>query len=442
MRRTIIIAVIAIAIALGGWWAYNNFVAQPEDTTAADAAAQEAALAELENVIWASGNLVPEKWAGLSPAVNGTLSAVYVAEGDQIEAGTVLAELDNGVLHSQIDVAAAAVSEAEAARDKLLAGATTAEIDAANADIKAAEAAIALAQAQLQQAKEGVLAAETEVGIAQAQYAELASHPTQSERIAAQKEVDMAKAAVDQAQAAYDIVRGNPHIGALPQSADLHRATLAYEAAQAAYDAVLRGATRQELAVAQARIDSVKEQVAVAEAQIPAAEAGVQSAQAQLAHAQAALDALNLEVSAEDLAVAEAAITSAKASLAATAAQLEQTQIIAPFDGQVGTVFIRIGELATPGVSVMMLGDTGHMWVETTDLRETDVTRITEGMPVEVTFDAVPDRAFNGTIVRIAPMSTVEQGSTNYTVIVEVDDLDPGLRWGMTAFVNIDAGGQ
>ncbi len=440
MKRTIIIVAIIIVVALGAWWAYNTFVVQPEEPTAADVAAQEAALAELENVIWASGKLMPEKWAGLSPAVNGTLSAVYVAEGDQIETGKVLAELDNGVLHSQVDVAAAAVAEAEAARDKLLAGSTKAEIDAANADIASANAAVALAQAQLLQAKEGVTAAGSQVVIAQAQYNELASHPTQSERIAAQKEVDMTKAAVDQAQAAYDIVRGNPHIGALPQSADLHRATLAYEAAQAAYNAVVQGATRQQLAISRAQIDSAKEQIAVAEAQIPAAEAGVQSAQAQLAGAQAALDALETGATAEDIAVAEARIASARAGQAASEAQLQQTQIIAPFDGQVGTIFVRTGELATPGIATLMLGDTSHMWVETTDLRETDVTRIEMGMPVEVTFDAVPDETFSGTIVRIAPMSTVEQGSTNYTVIVEVEDLDPGLRWGMTAFVNIDTG--
>jgi len=140
--------------------------------------------------------------------------------------------------------------------------------------------------------------------------------------------------------------------------------------------------------------------------------------------------------------MAAARIESARAAQAAAEAQLQQTQVIAPFDGQVGTIFVRTGELATPGAPVLMLGDTGHMWVETTDLRETDVTRIEVGMPVEVTFDAAPDRSFAGKIVRIAPMSTVEQGSTNYTVIVEVADLAPDLRWGMTAFVNIDAGGR
>ena len=60
-------------------------------------------------------------------------------------------------------------------------------------------------------------------------------------------------------------------------------------------------------------------------------------------------------------------------------------------------------------------------------------------MPVEVTFDALPGRTFQGNVARIAPMSSTEKGSTNYTVIVDVADLDPALRWGMTAFVNIQA---
>ena len=77
------------------------------------------------------------------------------------------------------------------------------------------------------------------------------------------------------------------------------------------------------------------------------------------------------------------------------------------------------------------------MRVETTDLRETDVTRLVEGMSVEVTFDSLPGEVFQGEITHIAAMSTVEKGSTNYTVIVELAELDPRLRWGMTAFVNI-----
>ena len=220
----------------------------------------------------------------------------------------------------------------------------------------------------------------------------------------------------------------------------LQQATSEYEAVKAAYQVAIQGASREQLAVAQAQINAAKAQAQVARAQVPPAEAAVKSAEAQVARAQAALDRIKAGTTAEDKAVADARIKSAQAALAQAQAQLKQTQVVAPFAGQVGTIHVRPGELATPGQPVLMLGDTSKLRVETTDLRETDVTRLKLGMPVELTFDALPGRAFQGKIARIAPMSTTEKGSTNFTVIVEMPDLDPSLRWGMTAFVNIQAG--
>lgn len=390
-----------------------------------------------EAVIWASGKLLPARWAGLSPAANGTLRVLHVAEGDRVEQGAVLAELDNAILQSQVDVARAAVAEAEAARDKLLAGATAAELAQARAEVAAAQAALAQAQAGLKQAQEAVAAADAQVAIAQAQYNELASRPSPAERVEAQRRVELARLAVEQAQRAYDLVSGDPHLAARPEALALQQATAEYEAAKAAYQVATQGATREQLAVAQAQIAAAKAQVQVARAQIPAAEAAVQAAEAQVRRAQAALERLQAGATAAERAMAEARVKSAQAALAQAQAQLQQTQVIAPFAGQVGAIHVRPGELAVPGQPVLVLGDTSKLRVETTDLRETDVTRVKVGMPVEVTFDALPGRTFQGTVVRIAPMSTTEKGSTNFTVIIEVGGLDPVLRWGMTAFVNI-----
>ena len=59
------------------------------------------------------------------------------------------------------------------------------------------------------------------------------------------------------------------------------------------------------------------------------------------------------------------------------------------------------------------------------------------GQRVELTFDALPGRSIRGTVVHIAPMANLDQGGTNFTVTVDLDQQDPGLRWGMTAFVDI-----
>jgi multidrug resistance efflux pump len=404
------------------------------------AAAGTQAPAAQENVIWASGKLLPARWAALSPATGGTVKVIYPAEGDQVEAGKLLVELDNDTLQSQVEVAAAAVVEAEASRAKLLADAAPFDLAAAEADVNAAQGTVAQAQAALTHAQAAIAAAEAQVTIAQAQYNELASHPTAAERTAAQRPVDQARIAVKQVQAAYDLVHGDPHIGARPEAAALEQATAALDSAQATYNATAKGATPQQLAVAKAQVNAAKAQVAVARSEVPAAEAGVQTAQAQVARAQAALDRLKTGATAEEKDMADARVNSAQAALASAQAALAQAQVIAPFAGQVGTVYLRAGELATPGQAVLALGDTGAMRVETTDLRETDVARLMVGMPVEVTFDALPGRTFQGTVARIAPMSSTEKGSTNYTVIVEVADPDPALRWGMTAFVNIQAG--
>jgi len=435
MKRTwVIVALIAVAL-VGGYFAYRAYQAH-----SAPAPVEEEIEAPREDVIWASGKLVPVRWAAVSPMTAGTVKSVRVAEGDRVEAGGMLVELDNSVLLGQEQAAKAALAETEAARAKLLAGATPAEIAAAAADVAAAEALLAQAQAGLQQVADGVSAAQAQVAVAEAQYRVLASPPSEASRQAAESQVGQARAALSQAQAAYDAVKGDPHIAARPEALALQQSTLALAAAQAAYDLALQGATPQQLAVARAQIAAAQAQVSVAQGQAPAAGAAVTSAQAQVARAKAALDRLQAGATAEDRAIADATVQSAQAAVQVAQAQLAQTQIAAPFGGEIGAVYLRPGELAVAGQPALILGDTSDMQVETTDLRETDVSKLAVGQSVEVTFDALPGETFEGRIARIAPMSSAEKGSTNYTIIVTVAGLDPSLRWGMTAFVNIRGG--
>lgn len=438
-KRLWIIAGVVLIVAIIGWWVYSTLAENTATGSAPPAESTATAQNTTDNVIWASGKLLPAQWAALSPATGGTVQTVHVQEGDTVQAGDVLVDLDNGVLQSQVDAAAAALAEAEAARDKVIAGATAAQRAAAQADLAATQAGVAQAEAALDQARSGVAAAEAQVAIAQAQYNELASRPSAAQRIAAQKEVDRARALLDQAQAAYDQVRGDPNIGALPQAVALQQATATYEAAVAAADVALQRATPQQLAVAQAQINAARAQAQVAQAQVPATEAAILSAQATVQRAQAALDEVEAGATQEERAMAGARVQSARAALATAQAQLDQARVSAPFAGQVGSVTTRPGELAVAGQPLVTIGNIAGLRVETTDLRETDVTRVRVGMPVEVTFDALPGQTFQGTINRIAPMSTVEKGSTNYTLVVDLPELDANLRWGMTAFVNIQA---
>lgn len=440
MKRTGIIIglVLVLVIGVGGWWVYTNVFA-PAETTDAGAEDADEAVDELENVIWASGRLEPVTWAALSPATTGLVSRIEVAEGDWVEAGTLLLELENETAAAQVQEAEAAVAEAEAALAKLRAGATAADVASAEADLAAAKAQVAVAAGQMIECEAAIEQAEAQVRIANNEYAELASHPTPAELAAVDGEVAVAEAAMNQAQTAYNLVRGDPQIASRPEAITLYQTTAAWEAANAKAEITRQGATAQELAVANSRIAAAEAQVEMTRSKAVGAQAAVEAAMAAQAGAQARLDKLRAGATAEEIAMAEAQVLAARAALEVAQANLRQSQVIAPFAGQVGNLPVRTGEMATPGQPAVLLGDAEIMHVVTTDLRETDVVRLHPDMAVEVTFDALPGHVFDGTITKIAPVSNTERGSTNYTVEIDVDDLDPDLRWGMTAFVNINA---
>ena len=443
--KSVWIALLLVVVLAAGGWAYVTFVdpsllAQSAGSAARDAQAEtvEDFADDLDSVIWASGNLLPTRWANLAPLQGGLVRALQVREGDWVESGDLLIELDSPTARGQVEIASASVAEAEASHAKLLAGASEAEIAAAEAGVATAEAQVSLAAGRLLEAQKTVEFYEVEVLIAREQFNELSGGPTEAERAAASARVEVARAALDHAQAAYNAVLGDPSIGSTRLEAlQLQQATKSLEAAQAEYAVATQGATEQQLAVAEARVREAQARVAMAESRMPAAEAEIASAQAALASAQASLRRLREGALPEEIAVSEARIRTAKAQLANAKAQVQQGQIVAPFGGRVGAVHVRTGELVAAGQALILLGDTKEMHVETTDLRETDVIHLIDGQKVEVTFDSLPDQVFAGVITHIAPVSTSDKGSTNFTIHVEVPQLAEGLRWGMTAFVNI-----
>jgi hypothetical protein len=54
-----------------------------------------------------------------------------------------------------------------------------------------------------------------------------------------------------------------------------------------------------------------------------------------------------------------------------------------------------------------------------------------------IRLDALPDVDIDGEVTRIAPKSSAGSG-VNYTVVIELSDIPEAVRWGMTAFVEIE----
>jgi HlyD family secretion protein len=361
-------------------------------------------------VVSASGKVLPEQWANLSFRAGGPIISLKVQSGDQMKAGDMIAQLDAVDAKLAVAQAEAALTMAQAQLAELKAGARVEQIAQAEQAVAQAEAAWHGTQAQYGQLKSGAHAADiaaAEAALAQA---------------AAQRKV--ALDLHDKTMDCFKVPNYGKICPGLGTSEEQARAALAaadeaYNAAQKRVDQLKAGATKNELAAASANIDVAK---------------------AQWEQAKAQLDLLKAGSTSEQIAVAEAGVKQSQVAVDTATAQLDKLQLIAPFDGTIGTVYARSDELAQPGQSIVTLGNLGSLRVETTDLSETDIARVQEGQPVNVTFDALPGKTITGKVMRIAPMSTPGQSAVNYIVTVALDEIDPALRWGMTAFVDVQVG--
>ncbi|MBM3123157.1 MAG: HlyD family efflux transporter periplasmic adaptor subunit, partial [Chloroflexi bacterium] len=137
------------------------------------------------------------------------------------------------------------------------------------------------------------------------------------------------------------------------------------------------------------------------------------------------------------LAQTEGRLAAAQAQLTAAQQALADLELQAPFGGVVCNLRARVGEWVAPGMPVLQLGDLEALRVETTDLNEIDAARLQAGDTALVTFDALPAAGVSGKVERIGYKSA-EGSGVNYTVVLTLDQIPDGLRWGMTAFVDIE----
>ncbi len=362
--------------------------------------------------IIAEGRVTPITSADLSPAAAGRLVEVLVSEGDKVKKDQVLLRVDSSQQ-------SAAVMQAQAALDK------------ANGAKAGAEAVLAKAQAALALLKAGpraedVAVAQSAVDVAQATLARLQAGADTTTLTQAKANMDKAARAVQQAQFNYDRVKDAPGGTIGPDALRLEQATIDYNTAKTAYEQLVLGPRDVDLNVARASV--AEAQAAVNQVQAGARPEQIAAAEADVAAAGASLNNLNA-----DVASAEAALARAKAALA-------DTELRAPFDGAVVILNAKVGEPVALGGFAVRLADLTAWQVETTDLTELNIANIREGLPVEMTFDALPGVDLPGKVTRIRAFGDTHQGDIVYTVTITPDQQDTRLRWNMTAKVSIATG--
>lgn len=132
-RRPPLAVIIILVVALlggGAWWWWSS--TQSSSATASTY----------------SGSVEADQYQ-IVPALAGRITAITVAEGDQVKTGQVIARLDTAALTLQKQQAQQGVTAAKAALTNARNDGTSADVRAAKAKVKQAEAAVKLAEVQL-----------------------------------------------------------------------------------------------------------------------------------------------------------------------------------------------------------------------------------------------------------------------------------------------------
>ncbi len=178
--------------------------------------------------------------------------------------------------------------------------------------------------------------------------------------------------------------------------------------------------------------------------------AALRSQTAQLQQGKAGLIAANkkIEVLSTQRAQAVAQLDHARAVEQQAALNLSYTQITAPVDGTVGARSLRVGQYVQAGTQLMAVVPLDAVYV-VANFKETQLTHVRNGQPVELTVDGFHGTRLKGHVDSLSPVSGLEfallppdNATGNFTKIVQrvpvkivLDDLNLKglLRPGMSA---------
>ncbi len=159
--------------------------------------------------------------------------------------------------------------------------------------------------------------------------------------------------------------------------------------------------------------------------------------------------------SAAQLASAQKKIAQAQAVVTRSENVLSEYDAVAPLDGVVTNLPVRVGETVVPGIqnsassTIMTIADMSIITAEV-NVDETDIVSIGLDEPAEVTIDAIPNRTFKGKVIEIgntaivrssgvaaSQSQTSSQEAKDFRVVIALDIPEDLVRPGLSCTAKI-----
>ena len=415
MKRIIPIIILLAAIGGGYWW-YSR----------------RPAVASVEPTALVGSGSIEAETVAITAELGGRILEINVGEGEEVEAGQVLVELDRAELLAQETQLEAAVSTAKA------------NLALVSAPTRPEE--VAAAQAQLAQARVNRDGARLTWETAQ----RLVNDPHElTARInRAEAQVSAAESRLELARV--NLKRAEIQAEAASRNQSNHAALVENEAAQKGLQAAQVGVEMAEVALdgSQRQVEHlirIRNRPLSLIAQADAARAAYHQAEARVLAAEANLNATRAGPTPEDIAVAQAQLLEAQTALDAIAVQVAKQTLTAPRSGLIGQKLVNPGELAAPGTVLLKLND-----IDRVDLiiyiPETRIGEVQIGHKALVFVDAYEREAFEGRVSFIAQeaeftprniQTQEERVNLVFAVKIELDNVAHRLKPGMPADAEI-----
>jgi membrane fusion protein, multidrug efflux system len=182
-----------------------------------------------------------------------------------------------------------------------------------------------------------------------------------------------------------------------------------------------------------------------AQARNASAAASIERDKANLVSAEKQVELLDAEIAQAQAAAARAVALQRQAEL-----NLSYTTIVAPIDGLVGNRTLRSGQFVQAGTQLMSLVPSHGAYV-VANFKETQLSSVREGQPVEIGVDMFPGEVVHGHVDSLAPASGQEfallppdNATGNFTKVVQripvkivLDSFGIELRPGMSVIPHI-----
>jgi multidrug resistance efflux pump len=453
-RKRIVLLVIALVVLAGtaaGFYFFQNPSAWQSTLTQLD-------LAETTDEGLTASGFIEAEEVDVAPQLGGRLDQLFVEEGDDIEAGTLLVRIDGTLLEAQIASARAGVAIAEAQLAQVQAGARPQQI-------RQAEAALAQAEAARNGARQAWRDAQAIARNPQDLDTRVAR--ARSAVASAQAELAEATALKDAAVIAYDQYwdardefedvkeqmeeqleripeSQRPEIpNEIPAQLSFHMIPYQYWKAWVGVNTA-----KEKLQGARASLGdllAMRDEPQDLKAQVNASRAIYRRARAAVKQAEAQLAALRSGATREEIAAAEAQVEQAQAALHRLLTEQQKLTLVAPVGGLVLETAVREGELAAPGATILTIGDLDEVTL-TVYVPEDQLGHVNVGQEVEVQVDSFSDQLFYGSVIAIASEAEftprnvqTEEDRVNmvFAVDVRIPNPDHKLKPGVPADATI-----